>query len=350
MTTPARTPLPCRHLGGETGETVACKGCGGGVRLKVRACGIYDRCTTDRRVRRMACCRGCPEYAPDTHSLVAPHGTRGRPHAFGGRLTKKPWAWPVSACIPHIETPEPLRVVVETLRSQSIPPYIMVIDTGSSPAVCDQLEAMRSDDLEIHYIRAHAYIHSSAPVAVALDLAHALTRTPYLYHTHADVFIRRRDWLAWLLDRCSAECPVIGYEMSPRRGTDGWRGTVSHTATMLHMPTIRRCGATWSFERWYDTHGLPSHPTIGWPDTETTFGECVRLAGIVPYIVGPDTCPGAGTEGNYRRDTDVNIDHVRSYSSAVVYGGGYMQTVAPWMSAAMSEAMDRVRQWRRGEA
>src|SRR6185437_552461 len=129
------------------------------------------------------------------------------------------------ACVPHLDTLEPLQVVIETLRAQTERPYIMVIDTGSPPDVCAQLERLRSDDLEIHYLRGHGYIHSSCPVSVAMDLSFALCRSEYLYATHSDVFLKRPDYIAWLLAQCGPDLPVIGYEMSDRSwATDQWRG------------------------------------------------------------------------------------------------------------------------------
>ncbi|MHB8735438.1 MAG: glycosyltransferase family 2 protein [Terriglobales bacterium] len=283
----------------------------------------------------------------DTYTLVAPAGTRGRPWPFQGRLARKPWEFRVSACIPHLGTPAELAVVIETLRWQTVAPYIIVVDTGSPPAVCAELELLRSDDVEIHYVRSHGYRHPSEPVAVALDLAHAVCHTEHLYHTHSDVFIRRVDWLEWLLARCSADCPVVGYEMSERSGHEEWRGTVSHTATMLHMPTMRRIGATWNMQSWYETRGVPVGALGTWPDTESMLRLSLDRAGITPLFVGPDTCPGAAHERNYTRDIDLNVDHVRSFPSHQLYHGPVGMTAAAEMPAAMAEAMARVAEWRR---
>lgn len=282
---------------------------------------------------------------PEQYSWVAPHGTRCRPKPWEGRSDPRPWAHRVSVCIPHLNTPEPLAMCVALLRAQTITPYIMIIDTGSTPDVCDRLEMMRSSECEIHYIRSHGYIHSSEPVCVALDLAHALCRTDYLYHTHSDVFVRRRDWMAWLLERCSAQCPVVGYQMTERRGTSDWRQCVSHTATMMHMPSMREVGASWSLQRWYDMHGRPTVRTTGWPDTESMMGVCLEEVGITPYFVGPTTCPGAKLERNFERQFDVNIDHCRSYPASQMYSPPYHARAREWMADALALAAERLREW-----
>lgn len=57
-------PGPCRHLGEPTGELVECPTCSGSVRLKLRACAVFGKCTEGRAVDGVACCVGCPEYEP----------------------------------------------------------------------------------------------------------------------------------------------------------------------------------------------------------------------------------------------------------------------------------------------
>jgi hypothetical protein len=108
------------------------------------------------------------------HHLVAPHGTRDCPSPNYGRISKKPWDYLVSVCIPHIDTPEQLELCVGLVRQQTIRPYIMVIDTGSPPEVCEKIEKLRDQDLEVHYIKSHSYVHSSAAVSAALDLGFAI--------------------------------------------------------------------------------------------------------------------------------------------------------------------------------
>jgi hypothetical protein len=279
-----------------------------------------------------------PPAAAGSHSLVAPVGTGDCAPPWAGRAAKKPWDYPITAIIPHLSTPEPLRACVELLRLQTERPYLMVIDTGSPDSVRAALEAMRADDLEVHFLRGHAYPHSSEPVAVAQDLAFALCRSEYLFCTHADCFLRRRDYLEWLLARCDSRRPAVGYQMSPRDWlTDQWEGMVSHTATLLHMPTMRRLGVTWSMER--ARAMIPARELgAGWPDTETGMNLILRAAGITPHLIGHET--------NFERHVDINVDHVRSFPGSQLYAPEYHRQAAEWMDAALGEAWERVVAWR----
>jgi hypothetical protein len=271
---------------------------------------------------------------------VAPLACRGRERPWEGAAVRKPWDYQVTAAIPHLETPETLPVLLELLALQTVRPYVLVIDTGSSPAAVRALERLRRPDVEVHYLRAHGYRHSSAPVTTAMDVAFALCRTPHLFCTHSDVFPRRRDLLEWLLGLCRDDQPVVGYEMSPRPGTDGWRNVVSHTCTMLHMPTMRRVGATWSFERYWES-GEAEPPRDGYPDTEQPLDRCLRRARIYPHLIGHDA--------NQARYVDGNIDHVRSLSGLNLYeADGEQHRRCRWnLDRALGEARTRLRVWRK---
>lgn len=263
-------------------------------------------------------------------SLVAPLA------GWAGKIARKPWDCRITAAIPHLETVEPLSVCIDVLRQQTARPYIVVIDTGSSEHTRAELEALRAEDVEIHYLRAHAYRHASEPVAVALDVAQALCRSEFILHTHADCFLRRADFLESMISRCTPENPVLGYRMSPRDwATDEWKWMVGHTATVLHMPTINRIGATWSMQRMHTQFGYPWKSGCGgWPDTETGFNCILREAGIAPEFIGDDR--------NGERQVDENIDHVRSYAGSKIYSEKYHAKAAPWMVAALAEARARI--------
>jgi hypothetical protein len=332
--------LPCVHLGAATGRTVDCPTCADRVSLKLFACAAHGTCTQGKQAPGLACCP-CPDFEPDTFRLVAPLGTADQPLRWEGRVAKRPWHWKVTAVVPHLDTVEPLAVVLDLLRLQTEPPYLLVIDTGSPPAVCRELECMRAPDCEVHFVRGHGYLHSSAPVTVAMDLAMALCRTEYLYTTHADVFLRRRDYLEWLLTQCSPSCPAVGYEMSPRSwATQQWRGMVSHTASMLHVPTLRRAGVLWNMEFAYELAGWVGRAANGWPDTETGMNLIMRRAGLRPKIIGP--------ERNYSLHQDANLTHVRSYPGTKAYSpqDPYHAKAAGWMVAALAEARERAVRWR----
>jgi hypothetical protein len=229
---------------------------------------------------------------------------------------------------------------VELLRWQTIRPYIIVIDTGSTDETCDVLEKTRAYDLEVHYIRAHGWRQSSDPVAAAMDLAMAICRSEYLFCTHTDVFPRRQD-LIENLQRIAREndSAAVGYEMSDRSHvTKQWRGMISHTATLLHMPTMRRIGAWWSMDRAREMLGT-RNDAAGWPDTETCLNLILRQHGIRPYLIG--------SEANDERHVDHNIDHARSYTSAMLYATGDSKTNRKqWIESALAEAKERLDAWR----
>ena len=208
------------------------------------------------------------------------------------------------------------------------------------------IEALRAEDLEIHYLKSHAWSHVADPVASAMDTAFALCHTTYMYCTHADCFIRRGDWLEWLVSRCGEIHPAVGYQMSDRsRHTRDWEWMVSHTATMLHMPTMLRVGACWSLQKYHAMKAVFPVDNPDWLDTETGFNWTLRRAGILPLLLA--------SEVNFERQTDENIDHVRSYPSATLYQVGtpeYRASRETWMETAIQEAKERVRAWSQAPA
>lgn len=274
-----------------------------------------------------------------TQTLIAPYlsGLNGQPgKRWEGTGQVKPWDRRVTATFAHLETPDLVGAVIGLLRLQTVPPHIIVVDTGSTQETCDQLERHRADDVEIHYIRSHGYLHSSAPVAAACDLAQALCTTEYLFLTHVDCFLRNRSYIEERLAQCDQHHPVVGYQMSPRGETDQWRGMVSHTATVLHMPTWHRLGITWSFQRTLADFDMTTSG-VGWPDTETGVNLQLRALGIVPVLIGDET--------NYERHVDPNIDHCRSYPVSQLYLPDYHRNAQQWVDAALVEAHARIDKW-----
>lgn len=58
---------PCKYLGKETGELIACSSCSGKVSIKVTNCHLFTECTLSRVVARLgekplACCDLCDKY------------------------------------------------------------------------------------------------------------------------------------------------------------------------------------------------------------------------------------------------------------------------------------------------
>jgi hypothetical protein len=291
---------------------------------------------------------------PDGSALRAPEA----PRFWEGCAPVKPWDYKVVAAVAHLDAPGPLAVVLETLRAQTVRPYLIVVDTGSLAEHRPALEAMEleSDDLEIHYLRPRGWRASSQPVAAAMDLAFAACQGEYLYATHTDVFLKRPDYLEWLLARCDAATPVVGYRMSPRPdwGNDLWRACPSHTATMYHMPTMRRERITWNMLAAMDLLGLPpGQPPGCFPDTETMVGLSLRAAGI--GVRGPaDPQPAAGERsvliiGDEPNEPyeDANLVHERSYTCRSLYDPAGASARAARMARAMEDAQARVRRWRK---
>lgn len=351
-----RRPGLCVHLG-KLNRIVECASCTGRVKMKVYGCSKLGEASLALKLAGVAgSCDSCPLWEPspasaaarptgnpkpiaDTFSRVSPIGTGKR---VEGIAAKKPWEYPSTAIIPHLNTPDYLRVLIELLRLQTKRPYILVIDTGSPYAVCDELEAMRSDDVEIHFVRSNGYSHASEPVCIALDLGFARSNTPLIFLTHTDCFPMRRDALGWLGDQCTEAVPVVGWEMSERSWiTDEWQGMVSHTFTMLHAATMRRIGASWHMGRARDKLGLGAGVNVnGWPDTETAFAYCLQAAGVPVKLLGGEL--------NFVRQTTQWWDHARSYTGTRLYSMGTYQgeVTSAYASDALADARARVREWK----
>jgi len=254
----------------------------------------------------------------------------------------------VTAVIPVMDTPESLELCVGILRLQTEKPYIVVVDTGSESHHLERILDMHADDLEVHCVRQNGTLHPSDPVCVALDLAQSMCRTEYMFSTHSDAFLMRRDFVEWALSMCGEEeaglSPVVGYEISPRNHDD-WKGMISHTATMYHMPTLDRIGFGWSMRRLAAMCGLPSqepHPERpNWPDTETLGNMILREHGVRTKIIG--------SEANFTRNTDENIDHARSITLGKLYAPDYHRVASEWFKDAMEKARSRIEDWTRND-
>lgn len=348
----------CVHLG-EQQRSIECDSCTGRISLKVYGCKLLGQAVLGRKVKSVrGHCDGCAFFQQreetstdlgrepagsnlkDTFSLISPIGT-GK--VIEGTGKRKPWHFRSTAIIPHLNTPESLAVVVELLRMQTDPPYIVIVDTGSPFKVCDEIEQLRSEDVEIHFVRANGYTHTSEPVTCALDVGFARVNTPLIFLTHTDCFPTKREALKWLGDQCTEETPVVGWEMSERSWlTDQWQGVVSHTFTMLHARTMRDIGATWHMARARDQLGMNSgYQSNGWPDTETGFDLVLKAAGLKPKLLG--------SEVNYERQITDWWDHARSFTGTQVYKRESSQGVKTeaYTADALADARSRIEEWRR---
>jgi len=258
-----------------------------------------------------------------------------------GNCIKKPWEYTITAVIPCLDTSEQVLLNVELLRLQTQNPYIIIVDTGSCNKEYKKIEKLRSDDLEVHALRLNGVIHPSDFPAIAMDLAFSACRTEYLFATHADCFMRKKTFLAELVNLCKKISPVVGYEISPRKHED-WVGMVSHTATMYHMPVMDRIGFGWSLRRLANYYNIkdysPSLSRPGWPDTEILGNYILRTHNIVPHIIGKEL--------NFQRKKDENIDHFRSFTSSKLYNKTYYKKARKWYFDAKKEALERIKCWK----
>lgn len=280
------------------------------------------------------------EVTIGNYEVTPLYGVLTEKDPWAGFCDRKPWDYGVTAVIPCINTPETLPICIELLRLQSVRPFIMIVDTGSIEENLEKVEELRADDVEVHTIRLNGTRHPSDYPAMAMDMAFSLCRTEYLFATHADCFLRKRTLLAEFIELCKTKSPAVGYELSPR-AHDDWKGMLSHTASMYHMPSMDKIGFGWSLRRLCNRYGIvdykPDPNKPNWPDTEILGNYIMKDHNITPHIVGP--------EGNQCRTLDENIDHFRSYGAAKMYSPGYFPQVSDWYHLARKEALERIRKW-----
>lgn len=281
-----------------------------------------------------------PAFTEPEPAEIAPVRSREQKRAWEGSLERKPWDYRVTAVVPVLDTPEELEIVVGLLRLQTERPYILIVDTGSLPENWQRIEALQAADVEVHRIASNGWIHASDPVAVAMDLATSRCATPFLFGTHSDCFLRRREVLADMMALCETH-KAVGYEISPRRHPD-WKGMLGHTCTMFHVATLDKINAGWSLRRLCTQHGLKhiesANGYLNWPDTELLINYQLRAAGITPYIMGG--------EANMARNQNADFDHCRSFTCGKLYAmTNYQKKVAGWMVEAKREARQRIAAW-----
>jgi len=221
---------------------------------------------------------------------------------------KKPWQYKVTAVIPHCGTPDMLRLCVAFIRAQSIPIYIVVVDTGTPEHMLPELMSQRDFDLEIHQCNPHGTQFSSALVAMAMDFGQAAVQTEYMLTVHTDCFITDRELVEkWL----AKQEPCIGYRSIPRRDCDFWRSMVSHTCTLWHMPTIDDLKATWGTRRFRHNNEGRWNPVefAHRTDTEVSANQTLIDAGIEPKIFGEESWD--------KIEVDDHRVHLRGYTTAV---------------------------------
>lgn len=281
------------------------------------------------------------EFTTGTYRAAPLKGVPNDWRPWEGDLLRKPWEYRVTATIAVLDPGESLEVVIDLLRAQTERPYVIIVDTGSEWSNLMRLHERfaDSDDVEIHSLRSRAWRHSSEPVGAALDVALATCHSEFLYATHDDVFLKRRDYIADLIElQRQTDAIAVGYEMSPRDWlTDQWEGMVSHTATLFHAPSLMKIGASWSFERAHHQFKV-SRSTQGWPDTETALGLLMKALNIKPVLIGHET--------NFERFEDANLIHCRSFTGSKLYGPEHHVQATQWIDDELIASRQRLEQWR----
>jgi len=230
--------------------------------------------------------------------LVAPMARTKETSAtkiWEGSCDKKPWDYKATAVIPHLDSPDLLRLCVTFLRRQTVRPFIVVVDTGSRESVLPVVNSMRAQDLEVQSIACNGVTHPSELVSYAMDVGQAVCRTEWLWSVHSDCFVHSPTALEELLALGdSGRTPILGYQSVPRPGSDWWRGYVSHTCSLFHLPTVDSLGGTWSMRRLRTLAGSfwPAQDLAERLDTEVLINETFRRAGVAPLILGEETADG----------------------------------------------------------
>ena len=258
----------------------------------------------------------------------------------------KPWLeHRLTVCIAHLEMPEFLFAVCQLWLLQTIKPFILVMDTGStskaSQGLLEELESHPS--IEVARLGIVSGVqHSSDRVAHAMDYGFSRCPTEFLLSTHLDLFVQRRDIAERMMQLCDAQTPVVGWEMSPRgAGEKGiLNGSLSdgipgHMLTMFHMPTMDCIGAGWSLRRGHHCFGLPreKNDISGWPDTEVCLGKVLEQNGIVPHLIGRET--------NASFQATEDWIHLRSATEKRLVHGGFPEQYLTAYQATIS----RIREW-----
>lgn len=259
--------------------------------------------------------------------------------SWEGAHERKPWDYACELSIPCLDAGDTIGEIVQLWQLQTMVPYIVLIDTGSTPDELAKLEALRGPGVEVHSIRSNAYHHPSDPVAISCDMAFSMCRSEISVMTHSDVFPRRRDVIEELLGLCSAECPAVGYQMTERM-FPGWEKVVSHTLSAFHMPTMWRIGGGWSLARLCSRRGIGHYPNsalASMPDTEVLLSDILEENGIKPLFIGKEV--------NYEQTLDDRIRHVRSLAGSRLYAPAHEAKTRSWLQDGLEEARQLSTAW-----
>jgi hypothetical protein len=343
----------CPHRGQVVKRNQVCQACGNkGQLYDVYTCDLHGQCTLGNRRKAgdppMQACVSCPHLPHDPAKTIKPIQqtipVRSLGQPWRGVDTKKPWEYPSTAIIPVVEPDRSFELVLRSLRLQTEAPYLIVIDTGSSPETAAWLQSLTAPDLEVHFARFNAVCHPSEPVSMAIDMAVARVQTRFSFFTHSDCFVTRRTALAELRELAAVHV-VAGHQISPRPYT-GWETEFGHTLLMCDQDKLNDLGVRWSLRDamrheprpgfWPDYR--PETTAPNYPDTETNLNRLLKLAGIPGFFTG--------VEQNYVRNFgDGWIDHVRSLASSKLYSASHHAEAMTWLASAVTDAQQRITQW-----
>lgn len=235
---------------------------------------------------------------------------------------------------------EEIGLIIELLRMQTIPPFITLVDTGSEPENYLKIEKYRAPDIEVHRLALNGVLHPCDLPAWAMDLAMSICRSEFLFTTHQDLFLRKRDVIQELIPLC-AKHKAVGYAMTLKRYHET-KGMIGHQCSMFHVPTMDVNYCHWNQRKMCRLFGLPDQRPDGrrqwWPDTELPINYMLREAEIKPYIIGQETFS--------ERQVDRRLDHCRAVNTYRLYHPQYLQKALGWIKQAKSEAQERIEQWR----
>lgn len=251
---------------------------------------------------------------------------------------------PITINLPHRSTPDLVAAVLPLWLNQSLPTVIDVVDTGSTPEQIEELQRicrLYPARVRCHIIAPRRWQHMSEPIAIACELSQLYAEVDQVLWSHVDVFPRRRDLVETWSHLCTAEQPVVGYEMSSRSHVGGWigrnwKGIVGHSLTIGHLPTLRANRIRWGFSGTADEFALSAEDLRFW-DTEVTFGLCLRRAGITPLFVGHDV--------NYQHLIDEWHGHARSYPSSLLTKSEHLAAARPWKEIEVAAVPSRLKEW-----
>lgn len=270
---------------------------------------------------------------------TVPLRTERDPVTWQGKMRRKPWHYTITAAIPCLHHATETAIVIELLRLQTCRPYIILVDTGSTPRELAKLEALRAEDCELHLLRRYAMQHPCDAIASAMDLAFSLADTPYVFTTHQDCFLCSRHFLQHLMDNIHG-LAAIGYRLSPRN-FPGWEKMLGHTATLWSVAEYDRLGLSWSLRRaaYLMARARPENYREQIPliDTEACINELLLRTGAKIAFTG--------TEENFIRTRDDFIDHPRSLVCTKLYHPDKYPARRKDCDDALIEARTRIKDW-----